>query len=40
MLRSSELFAQYVMPHFQRQLAATQASYDCGEIRCVSPAGE
>jgi limonene 1,2-monooxygenase len=27
-LRSYELFAQYVMPHFQDQLAATQASYD------------
>ena len=27
-LRSYELFAQYVMPHFQGQLAAAQASYD------------
>lgn len=27
-LRSYELFAQYVMPHFQGQLAPTQASYD------------
>ncbi len=27
-LRSYELFAQYVMPHFQDQLAAPQASYD------------
>lgn len=27
-LRSLELFAQYVMPHFQDQLAAPQASYD------------
>ena len=27
-LRSYELFAQYVMPHFQDQLAPTQASYD------------
>ena len=27
-LRSYELFAQYVMPHFQGQLAATQASYE------------
>jgi limonene 1,2-monooxygenase len=27
-LRSYELFAQYVMPHFQGQLAATQASHD------------
>jgi limonene 1,2-monooxygenase len=27
-LRSYELFAQYVMPHFQGQLEPTQASYD------------
>jgi limonene 1,2-monooxygenase len=27
-LRSYELFAQYVMPHFQGQLTAPQASYD------------
>jgi limonene 1,2-monooxygenase len=27
-LRSYELFAQYVMPHFQGQLAPVQASYD------------
>jgi limonene 1,2-monooxygenase len=27
-LRSYELFAQYVMPHFQDQLAPPQASYD------------
>jgi limonene 1,2-monooxygenase len=27
-LRSYELFAHYVMPHFQGQLAPTQASYD------------
>ena len=27
-LRSYELFAQYVMPHFQGQLAPPQASYD------------
>jgi limonene 1,2-monooxygenase len=26
--RSYELFAEYVMPHFQDQLAAPQASYD------------
>lgn len=28
MLRSYELFAEFVMPHFQGQLAAPQASYD------------
>ena len=27
-LRSYELFAQYVMPHFQDQLGPPQASYD------------